>query len=148
MAGSHCWPLGQPDSQRPPQPSLDPQGESSVHVVMHVHVKASGSHRPMVPGHTPMHWPPQPSSAPHAPPAAQLRSHWHWPTTQRSRGDRVHGGSHVHVSMQRPSTQSAPGAHVTPAHGLGMQRPSAQISVAAHITPSQLDRGRHCTWQA
>ena len=71
-----------------------------------------------------------------------------WPSGQRSRGERVHGGSQVHVSTQRPSTQSAPGAHVTPAQGLGMQRPSAQICVAAHITPSQLERGRHCTWQA
>lgn len=137
-----------PRSQVPPQPSSPPHGVSAVHLGVQTQVAVRGSQVAKRLEHSPMQRPPQPSSAPHAPPGAQERAHWHWPTTQWSRAERLHGGSQAQVSMQRPPTQNEPDEQVTPAQGLGTQRPSAQISVDEHMTPSQLERGRHWMWQA
>lgn len=80
--------------------------------------------------------------------AWQVRAHTQRLSTQRSRGERVHGVSHPQVGVQRPATQTAPGSHVTPAQGLATQRPSAHTSVLAQVTPSQGERGKHRTWHA
>lgn len=92
--------------------------------------------------------PPQPSSAPQGVVGVQVVAQKHRPTTQRSRAERLHGGSHAQVSMQRPATQRAVPGQLTPAQGLDTQRPSTHTSVSPHPTPSQLERGRHSMWQA
>jgi hypothetical protein len=147
VAGLHMNPFSHPPAHRPPQPSLDPHGAVAVQRGMQTHIRVSGSHAAKGLEHAPRQRPPQPSSAPHIPPASQVVAHWHCPTMQRSRGERVHGGSQAQVSTQRPATQSELPVQVTPAHGLGPQVPLEQISPAAQVTPSQLERGRHAMSQ-
>nr|MBK7070536.1 hypothetical protein [Deltaproteobacteria bacterium] len=149
VVASQLKPGSQPPRlQVPPQPSGAPQAVSAVHRGVQLQVAVSASQTEKGLEHAPTQRPPQPSSAPHAPPATQFRAHWHWPTTQRSREERLQGGLQAQVSTQRPATQSDPGEQLTPAQGLRTQRPSAQTSVDSQLTPSQLERGRHCTWQA
>ena len=142
------WPGMHPPSQIPPQPSLPPQGVVSRQSGVQMHVYDAGSHTAPACGQVPMQWPPQPSSAPHAPPAVQVRSHTHVPTTQWSRGERLHAGSQWQVSTQCPSTHSAVAAQRTPEHGLSTQVPLAQTCVDGHVTPSHGERGKHPMWQA
>ncbi len=146
-AVSQRSPTPHPELHRPPQPSSSPHALSGVQRLVHAHENNTGSQVAKGLGQGPTQRPPQPSSVPQGVSAWQSRSHWQRPTTQRSRGERVHGGSQPQVGTQRPSTQSAPAGHVTRAQGLGTQRPSAHTSSAPHATPSQAERGVQRTWQ-
>jgi hypothetical protein len=143
----HWKPTSQPLAHCPPQPSLDPHGAVATQRGVHTQVRVSGSQLADGFAQAPMQRPPQPSSAPHIPPAVQVVVHWHWPDTQRSRAERVHGGSHAQESRQVPRTQIELPVQVTPAQGLATHIPLSQISPVGQVTPSQLERGRHATWQ-
>ena len=125
-AVSQRSPTPHPELHRPPQPSSSPHALSGVQRLVHAHENNTGSQVAKGLGQGPTQRPPQPSSVPQGVSAWQSRSHWQRPTTHRSRGERVHGGSQPHV---------------------GTQRPSAHTSSAPHATPSQAERGVQRTWQ-
>jgi len=148
VATSQRSPRPQPLSHRPPQPSLDPHACVAGQLGVQIQVVVMVSQRSKVVGQGPTQRPPQPSSAPHIAPGGHERVQKHWPTMQRSRGERLHGGSHAQVLTQVPPVQSEPAAQVTPAQGSAEQVPLEQICPAAQITPSHGERGTHWRWQA
>lgn len=134
-------PRGHAPSQRPPQPSGAPHAASGAHEGTHSQSPVSGLHSSSALAHGPQQNPPQPSGVPHAASAGQRRTQAHTPPMQRSGA--AHGGSQPHVATQRPSWQTAPRSHVTPAHGFVMHAPARQNCPSGQRTPSHRERGVH-----